>query len=65
MAEEPQNIQSDPHETVNPPDVHERHSPLQTVGQTITGLSALAIFALIATPVVLIVACIVLALLAL
>ena len=56
MAEEPRNLQSDPHETVNPPDVHERHHPLQTIGQTITGLSALVIFALIATPVGLITA---------
>ncbi len=57
MADQAPNLQSDPHGTATPPEVNARPGPLQTVGQTVTGLSALVIFALIATPVGLIVAC--------
>ena len=57
MADRAPNLQSDPNDTVTPPDVNERSGPLQTIGQTVTGLSALVIFALIATPVGLIAAC--------
>ncbi len=63
MDEERRNLQADPHETANPPDVNERQNPLQTIGQTVTGLSALAIMALIATPIVLVVVCVALVIL--
>ena len=64
MPDQAPNLQSDPHGTETPPDVNERSGPLQTVGQTVTGLSALVIFALIATPVGLIAACLAIILLA-
>ena len=57
MPDQAPNLQSDPHGTATPPDANERPGALQTIGQTITGLSALVIFALIATPVALLVAC--------
>ena len=55
---QPSNPQSDPHGSVDPPDVNDRPTALHTLGQTITGLSAAAIMLLIATPIVLIVACV-------
>lgn len=55
---EPSNPQSDPHGSVDPPDVNDRPTALHTIGQTFTGLSAAAIMLLIATPVVLVVACV-------
>ena len=64
MDQAPSNPQADPHGTVNPLDVHERSNPVQTAAQTVAGLSALAIFGLIATPVVLIVILVALAIFA-
>jgi hypothetical protein len=54
---QPSNPQSDPHGSGDPPDVNDRPSAAQTLGQTVTGLSAAAIFLLVATPLGVILAC--------